>query len=215
MERPPPPNPPFIYDLIFDQSLKDPPPFPCSLLHLLREGCSLGIAFPPLWAQELVTHFGSSPALARCGALPLPTPAHLSLAALPRPHSHRPRRIQSRHGARRCEVTARPGTGGKEGQCSQDSGKPGLWDIRKDAMGAQGTVWEAQSELLSTNSPPTWVPCGTLQTGRVNLCCPGEGHWTRRPVEGVCAGITSLIFWVLRGQEPTGSYDTPTPPPRP
>eukprot|EP00073_Rattus_norvegicus_P052363 XP_017454747.1 PREDICTED: B-cell lymphoma/leukemia 11A isoform X12 [Rattus norvegicus] len=79
-----------------------------SLLHLSRVGCSLGIEYFSLWALELVTHFRSSPALARCGALPLPTPAHLSLAALPRPHSHRPRRIQSRRGARRCEVTARP-----------------------------------------------------------------------------------------------------------
>lgn len=70
-----------------------------SLLPLSREGCSLGIGSPPR-ALELVTHFGSSPALARCGALPLPTPAHLSLAALPRPHSHRPRRIQSRRGGR-------------------------------------------------------------------------------------------------------------------
>lgn len=175
-------------------------------------GAHWELIFSPLWAQELVTHFGSSPALARCGALPLPTPAHLSLAALPRPHSHRPRRIQSRRGARRCEVTARPGTGGKEGQCSQDSGKPGHWDIRKDAMGAQGTVWGG-TVRAAQYSPPTWVPCGTLQAGRVSLCCPREGHWTRRPVGGVCAGITSSLFWALRGQEPPGSLGHPHPPP--
>lgn len=120
--------------LIFNESWKDPL---CLFSFCRGRGAHWELDFFPLWAQELVTHFGSSPALARCGALPLPTPAHLSLAALPRPHSHRPRRIQSRRGARRCEVTARPGTGGKEGQCSQDSGKPGHWDLRKDAMGGR------------------------------------------------------------------------------
>lgn len=79
-------------------------------------------------------------------ALPLPTPAHPSLAALPRPPLAQPRRMRSRRGARRCEVTARPGTGGKEGQCSQHSGKPGPSSegcIRGSKDGLRRAVWAA------------------------------------------------------------------------
>lgn len=72
-------------------------------------------------------------------------------------------------------------------------------------------MWEAQSELLSTLLPLRSL-LGLSRLGGLVSLLSREGHWTRRPDGGVCAGITSFIFWVLRGQEPAGSVGLPLHP---
>lgn len=82
----------------------------------------------------------------------------------PPPPLPRPRRMRSRRGARRCEVTARPGTGGKEGQCSQHSGKPGP-SSEGCTGGSKDGLWRAVQAAPTSPTLPRPIP--RLQAGWV------------------------------------------------
>ena len=153
------------------------------------------------------------PAPARCGALPLPTPADPSLAALPRPPLPRPRRMRSRRGVRRCEVTARPGTGGKEGQCSQDSGKPEPSSEGCSGGSKDGLRRAVQAAPLSPTHPGSTSGRSRLGGFSWPLSLSQCGLWVKGVVWRGFKGQFFLIFWVRRGGgSHSGVQDPPSPP---